>query len=75
LIKNKLFINSTDHFEGISKEVFDFEIGSYKVIDKYLKSRKGLKLSFDEIQEIKKISKSIEKTIKIMKKLKKFDIF
>lgn len=73
--KNKLFINSTDHFEGISKEVFDFEIGSYKVIDKYLKSRKGLKLSFDEIQEIKKISKSIEKTIKIMKKLKKFDIF
>ena len=39
--KGKLFINSSQYFEGISPEVYEYQIGGYQVCDKWLKDRKG----------------------------------
>lgn len=67
--KNKFFINKTDYFEPVSKEVYEFEIGGYKVIEKYLNYRKGRILTLDEIEHIKKVIKAIEYTLKLMQKI------
>ena len=72
-VKNlgRIYINKTNYFEKIPKEVFEFYIGGYKVIDKYLKSRKGKHLQIEDIQHVKYIAKILAFTIKKMKELDK----
>ncbi|WP_416860731.1 type ISP restriction/modification enzyme [Helicobacter ganmani] len=40
----KLFVNDSLHFCGVSEAVWDYKIGGYQVLDKYLKSHKGEKI-------------------------------
>ncbi|WP_300706295.1 MULTISPECIES: type ISP restriction/modification enzyme [Helicobacter] len=37
----KLFVNDSLHFCGVSEVVWEYKIGGYQVLDKYLKSHKG----------------------------------
>jgi len=62
-----LHINKTQYFEGISKEVWSYQIGGYQVCDKWLKDRKGRELSADEIRSYCRIVTSLKKTIEIQK--------
>jgi predicted helicase len=62
-----VYINKTQYFEGISKNVWSYQIGGYQVCDKWLKDRKGRILSLDEIQTYCRIVTAIEKTIEIQK--------
>ncbi len=39
--KRVVFINKANYFEGISPEVWNYHIGGYQVMEKYLKDRKG----------------------------------
>lgn len=63
--KQRLYINKNQYFESFIKSVWEYEIGGYQVFDKYLRARKGLSLSYDEINHLKKVAVSIQKTIKI----------
>jgi len=63
--ENKLFINENQYFYKLTKDVWEYQIGGYNVIEKYLKDRKNLELSFSEIKVISKIVLAIELTIKI----------
>jgi hypothetical protein len=45
-------INNTKFFKPVPQAVWDFHIGGYQVLDKYLKSRKGRELSLDEINHV-----------------------
>jgi hypothetical protein len=45
----RVFINKEQYFEGVSKEVWEYRIGAYQVMEKYLKDRKKQKLSLNEI--------------------------
>jgi predicted helicase len=65
--ENRLYINQSQHFEGISKEVYQYQIGGYQVCDKWLKDRKGKSLSLDDIKHYCNIVTSIQKTIEIQK--------
>ncbi|MDI6891904.1 MAG: N-6 DNA methylase [Actinomycetota bacterium] len=65
----RVFINKEQYFEGISKEVWEYQIGSYQVMEKYLKDRKGRKLSLDEINHYMKVAKAIRLTIELQKKI------
>ena len=47
-----IWINKTQSFKPVPQAVWDFYIGGYQVLDKYLKSRKGRKLSFDGINHV-----------------------
>uniref|UniRef100_UPI003A89E2C5 type ISP restriction/modification enzyme n=2 Tax=Helicobacter ganmani TaxID=60246 RepID=UPI003A89E2C5 len=40
----KLFVNENLHFCGVNEAVWDYKIGGYQVLDKYLKSHKGEKI-------------------------------
>ena len=67
--KQRLYINKTQYFERFPQSVWEYEIGGYQVIDKYLKSRKKLCLTYEEVEHIKKVSVSIAKTIDLQKNI------
>lgn len=66
---DKLFINNKEYFYPVSKQVYDFYIGGYQVLDKYLKDRKGRKLGLLEVKHISNIIKVIGFTIQQMEKI------
>ena len=69
--KQRLYINKIQYFEYFPQSVWEYEIGGYQVIDKYLKSRKKLCLTYTEIEHVKKVSVSLSKTIDLQKKIDK----
>jgi predicted helicase len=66
---NRVYINKEQYFEGIPKEVWEYEIGAYQVMEKYLKDRKGRKLSLEEINHYMKVEKALRLTIELQKKI------
>ncbi len=62
-----VYINNNQFFEGISPEIWSYQIGGYQVCDKWLKDRKERVLSLDEIQTYCRIVTAIHKTIEIQK--------
>jgi predicted helicase len=56
-------INNTQSFRPVPEEVWNFHIGGYQVLDKYLKSRKGRKLTLDEIDHVAAVADSLAFTI------------
>ena len=61
-----LHINATQSFAPVPQAVWDFHIGGYQVIDKYLKSRRGRVLSLDEIDQVTRIAHALDFTIRQM---------
>jgi hypothetical protein len=58
-----IWINETQRFEPVPQNVWDFHIGGYQVLDKYLKSRKERKLSLKEINHLAAVADSLAFTI------------
>ena len=69
--KNRIYINPAQYFEGISKEIWEYYIGGYQVLDKWLKSRKERTLSKNEIDHFLNIAMAINQTIELQKKIDK----
>ena len=59
----KIFINQSQYFDNVTPEIYEFKIGGYEPIDKYLKSHKGRILSLDEIETVENIINVISFTI------------
>jgi len=59
-------INKTQYFDGVAPEVWKFHVGGYQVAEKWLKDRKGRKLSYDEINRYRDIITALGETIRIM---------
>jgi len=55
--------------KGIPGEVRECWFGAYQVMEKYLKDRKGRKLSLDEINHYMKVAKAIRLTIELQEKV------
>ena len=53
-------------FKCVPEEVWDFQIGGYQVCHKWLKDRKGRKLSDEDIAHYQKIVVALNETIRIM---------
>lgn len=65
----RVFINREQWFEGILRETWEYRIGAYQVMEKYLKDRKKRKLSVNEITHYMKVSKAISLTIELQEKI------
>jgi predicted helicase len=65
--ERRVYFNQSQFFEGISEEVWDYQVGGYQVCHKWLKDRKGRILSTDDIKQYCRIATAIQKTIKIQK--------
>ncbi|GAA8896622.1 hypothetical protein BTM188_02220 [Helicobacter pylori] len=64
--EQRLYINHSAYFNGVSQEIYDYRIGGYCVLDKYLKSHKNEPCDFDHVTRIIKV---IARTIEIQKTL------
>lgn len=58
-----IWINKTQSFGPIPQEVWDFYLGGYQVLDKYLKSRKARSLNLDEQTHIRDVAEALAFTI------------
>ena len=67
----KIYINKETAISEISENVWNYHIGGYQVIDKWLKSHKGEELDYDKFNHLKKIVGIIEETIKIQEEMDK----
>ena len=67
--EGRVYLNKIQYFEGITEEVYEYQIGGYQVCCKWLKDRKGRRLSLDDIKHYCKIATSLQKTIEIQKAL------
>ena len=61
-----MFINDTQYFGNIPKDIWEFYIGGYQPAQKWLKDRKGQKLEYEDIIHYQKIIALQQKTIELM---------
>nr|WP_324286967.1 type ISP restriction/modification enzyme [Helicobacter pylori] len=64
--EQRLYINSSAYFKGVSEEINSYMIGGYGVLNKYLKSHENEPCDFDHVTNIIKV---IARTIEIQKTL------
>ncbi len=65
----KVYISKVTAICGITEDVWNYYIGGYQIIDKWLKSHKGEVLDYDKFNRLKKIVAIVEETIKIQEEL------
>jgi predicted helicase len=65
----RVYINKTQYFEGVPSEVWNFHIGGYQICEKWLKDRKGRKLSIDDINHYQKIGVALKETMRLMNEI------
>ncbi len=57
------------YFEGISEEVWEFRIGGYQPLDKWLRDRRGRTLSFYDLDHYRRIVAALAETIRLMEEV------
>ncbi len=65
----KVWINKTQYFENVPETAWNFHIGGYQVLQKWLKDRKGRTLSFDDLEHYAKVVSALSQTIELMEKI------
>jgi hypothetical protein len=65
----RVYFNKEQYFEGFSKAVWDYHIGGYQVLAKYLKDRKKRELFLEEIEHYRRVAKAIARTIEVQRKV------
>jgi len=66
LAPGRVYVNKTQYFQGVEPEVWEFHIGGYQVLHKWLKDRKGRTLSYDDVTHYGKIVVALKETIRLM---------
>ena len=67
----KIYLNPRTYISGVTKEVFEFMIGGYQVLDKWLSDRKNTTLTIDELLHYMKIIVSLRETTRVMGEIDK----
>ena len=68
-VEKRLYINEKQYFENVKKEVYNYSIGGYKPIEKYIKAREILTLK--DISHLIKVIAVIERTILLQEEIDK----
>jgi hypothetical protein len=64
-----IWINKTQGFAPVPPDIWDFHIGGYQVLDKYLKSRKSRTLNLNEQTHVGEVAESLAFTIEQMTRI------
>ncbi|HLE17761.1 MAG TPA: type ISP restriction/modification enzyme [Syntrophales bacterium] len=65
----RVWINPMQHFGGVPAAVWNFHIGGYQVCEKWLKDRKGRKLTYEDTSHYQRIIVALHETIRGMKEI------
>lgn len=66
---NSVYINKQQCFADVPEEAWSFQIGGYQPLEKWLKDRKGYRLSTEDVKHYQVIIGSILKTMELMKEI------
>lgn len=69
--QNRVYINSEQYFEGVPESAWTFYIGGYQPAQKWLKDRKGMTLSFEDVMHYQRIIYVLQQTEQIMQEIDK----
>jgi predicted helicase len=67
--KNRVYINLKQYFKGVPKDVWEFQVGGYQVLHKWLKDRKGRGLSYEEKVHWQKVVVALKETMRLMEEI------
>ena len=62
----RVHINPNQYFAGVAPEVWQFRIGGYQPMDKWLKDRRSRTLTFDDLEHYRRIAAALAATIRLM---------
>jgi predicted helicase len=65
----RVFVNDLQYFDNVPPEVWGFYVGGYQVCEKWLKDRKGRKLSYDDLQHYRKMTEAVRQTLRLMEEI------
>ena len=57
------------YFDGIAPDVWEFRVGGYQPLDKWLKDRRGRTLSFDDLDHYRRIAAALRETVHLMEEI------
>ena len=69
--EGKAYINKTQYIDNVPQTAWNFHIGGYQPAQKYLKDRKGRKLTAEEIFHYQRIIVALTETARIMEEIDK----
>jgi hypothetical protein len=67
--QKRVFINMTQYFHPVPLELWEYQIGGYQVLCKWLKDRQDRRLNLDEVKTYCRVVTAIHRTIAIQKDL------
>lgn len=67
--EKRVYINENQYFSNIEKEIWEYQVGGYQVMEKWLKDRKKRTLSLEDIEHYIKISRALQLTIQYQEKI------
>ncbi|MDP8205016.1 MAG: type ISP restriction/modification enzyme, partial [Candidatus Tenebribacter mawsonii] len=67
--EKRVYINSEKYFDNVEPEVWNYQIGGYQVLHKYIKDRKGRNM--DDPRHYCRVVSALSKTIEYQKKIDK----
>lgn len=70
---NRVYINNEQYFEGVQESTWNFEIGGYTPAQKWLKDKKGEKLTFEHIVHYQKILSILFESEQLIDQIDKVD--
>jgi predicted helicase len=65
-IEGRVWINKTQYVAGVPEDVWNFQIGGYQVLHKWLKDRRGRQLTFDNLAHYRQIVVALRATMRLM---------
>ena len=68
-LDNRVYINAEQYFDGVPESAWNFFIGGYQPAQKWLKDRKGLTLSFEDVKHYQRIIYVLQQTERIMQEI------
>lgn len=68
---NRVYINAEQYFEGVPECAWNFYIGGYQPAQKWLKDRKGMTLSLEDVKHYQRIIYVLQQTERIMQEIDK----
>ena len=66
---NKVYINKTQYFDNVPEIAWNFYIGGYQPVQKWLKDRKGRILGYEDVMHYQKIIKALSATHSLMQQI------
>jgi predicted helicase len=61
--EERVYINKSQYFEPVAQELWEYQIGGYQVLSKWLKDRRERRLTLEEVKTYSRIVTALQRTI------------